>query len=69
MINAEDQKIEVQCLEVTQPIGTFYIGVMKHEDLVKISYADIRRLEVAKASMSECVFSFKRRMNIIPKYK
>ena len=57
MINAEDQKIEVQCLEVTQPIGTFYIGVMKHEDLVKISYADIRRLEVGDEKREVEVYS------------
>lgn len=57
MINVEDQKIEVQCLEVTQPIGTFYIGVMKHEDLVKISYADIRRLEVGDEKREVEVYS------------
>ncbi|MBK7107221.1 MAG: DGQHR domain-containing protein [Ignavibacteriae bacterium] len=45
MINAENQKIEIKCIEVNQPIGQFYIGVMKHQDLVKISYADIRRLD------------------------
>ena len=37
--------ISVHCLEVTQPIGTFYLGVMNARDLVKVSYADFRRIE------------------------
>jgi DGQHR domain-containing protein len=57
MIRSEDQKIEVKCLEVKQPIGTFYIGVMKHEDLVKISFADIRRLEVGNEKREVEVYS------------
>lgn len=57
MIKPEDQKIEVKCLEVKQPIGKFYIGVMKHEDLVKISYADIRRLEVGDEKREVEVYS------------
>ena len=39
------QEISFQCLRCNQPIGEFYIGVMDHEDLIKISYADIRRLQ------------------------
>ena len=41
----QNPKIEFSCLRVRQPIGDFYIGVMNNDDLVKISYADIRRLE------------------------
>ena len=40
-----NQKISIPCLESTQPIGTFYIGVMEAEDLIRIAYADVRRLE------------------------
>lgn len=36
--------IKFQCIEARQPIGTMYIGVINHEDLVTISYADVRRL-------------------------
>lgn len=43
---ASDQKIVIKCLKVKQPIGEFYIGVISHADLVTISYADIRRLEL-----------------------
>jgi DGQHR domain-containing protein len=57
MISAEDQKIEIKCLEVKQPIGTYYVGVIKHEDLVKISYADIRRLEVGDEKREVEVYS------------
>lgn len=37
--------ISFPCVEVKQPIGTFYIGVMAAADLVAISYADVRRIE------------------------
>lgn len=37
--------IEFDCIKITQPIGTFYIGVIDSSDLLKISYADIRRIE------------------------
>jgi DGQHR domain-containing protein len=57
MINAADQKIEIRCLEVKQPIGKYYVGVIKHDDLVKISYADIRRLEVGDEKREVEVYS------------
>lgn len=38
-------RITFRCLEVIQPIGTFYIGAIDSADLVAISYADIRRIE------------------------
>lgn len=41
----ENEYISFNCFKVHQPIGEFYIGVMSHKDLMKISYADIRRLE------------------------
>jgi DGQHR domain-containing protein len=40
-----DNFIEFPCLEVTQPIGTFYLGKIDTEELVSISYADVRRPE------------------------
>ncbi|HLP53545.1 MAG TPA: DGQHR domain-containing protein [Fluviicola sp.] len=39
------QTISFKCLKCKQPIGEFYIGVMNHEDLISITYADVRRLE------------------------
>ncbi len=40
-----EEKIHFKCLELIQPIGKFYIGVMGHKDLVNISFSDVRRLE------------------------
>ncbi len=34
----------INCLEIEQPIGKFYIGVMDAKDLFSISYADVRRI-------------------------
>jgi DGQHR domain-containing protein len=44
IVEMPNQTISIRCLEITQPIGTFYIGVMDAEDLVRISYADVRRI-------------------------
>ncbi|MEZ9723172.1 DGQHR domain-containing protein [Vibrio splendidus] len=38
------EKIELNAIEVTQPIGSFYIGVMNAEDLVSISFTDVRKM-------------------------
>jgi DGQHR domain-containing protein len=40
-----EPKIKMDCIEVTQPIGTFYIGSIDSSDLVRISYSDVRRIE------------------------
>jgi len=36
--------ISIKCLEIIQPIGTFYIGVIDARDLIRISYTDVRRI-------------------------
>lgn len=43
--NTRNGWIQIKCLEVTQPIGTFYVGVLNFEDLYKVTYTDIRRIE------------------------
>ncbi len=43
--SAPERWITFRCLEVRQPIGTFYVGVMAAEDLVSIAWADIRQLQ------------------------
>lgn len=40
---AELDPLEVKVFEVHQPIGAFYVGVMKASDLQLIAYADTRR--------------------------
>lgn len=37
--------ITFRCVEVKQPIGSFYIGAIESRDLVKIAHSDIRRIE------------------------
>lgn len=37
--------IYFKCLEVRQPIGTFYVGVMNFNQVTFISHADVRRIE------------------------
>ena len=41
----ELEYIEFKCIPVIQPIGEFYIGAINAQDLIKISYADVRRIE------------------------
>ena len=38
-------QIKFNCIEITQPIGTFYVGAIGSQELVRISYSDIRRME------------------------
>jgi DGQHR domain-containing protein len=48
MTDAQDSKpsvITCRCLEIAQPIGSFYIAVLASSDVVDISYADIRLIE------------------------
>lgn len=41
----DEPYVEFPCLEINQPIGVFYVGVIDAADLVEISYADVRRME------------------------
>ena len=36
--------VSLKCLPVEQPIGVFYIGAMDADDLVAISWTDVRRI-------------------------
>lgn len=40
-----EQFIEISCIELKQPIGSFYIGSINWDDLERISYSDVRRIE------------------------
>ncbi|MBC2579170.1 DGQHR domain-containing protein [Clostridium sp. DJ247] len=37
--------IKFKCIEVNQPIGTFYIGCMSYNQLINISYSDMREIQ------------------------
>lgn len=39
-----DEWLSIKCLEITQPIGKFYVGVMDSKDLIHISFADVRSI-------------------------
>jgi len=40
-----DQYISIKCIQITQPIGLFYIGVINWKELKIIAHSDIRRIE------------------------
>lgn len=42
---ANEEYIYFKCLEVQQPIGSFYIGAIPFGQVTFISYADVRRIE------------------------
>ena len=44
MDSADVSWVEVRYLEVEQPIGRYYVGIIDHLDLIAISYSDIRRI-------------------------
>jgi len=46
---------EVKTLEVTQPIGTFYICKLSPEQITSISHTDVRRLEGKKRDVEEYI--------------
>ncbi len=37
--------VDFKCMEIKQPIGTFYSGRMRSQDLIDISFADVLRIE------------------------
>jgi DGQHR domain-containing protein len=42
----DTQYFDIDCLIANQPIGSMYVGVMNSDDLIKISFADVRRMEL-----------------------
>lgn len=68
----ENNYIEIKCLEVTQPIGKFYVGVINYDEFIKISFVDIRRM-VSRDTELETYMGIQRtldtgRVNKIKKY-
>ena len=61
---AKTPEITCRCLQITQPIGTFYIGVLDSSDVVDIAYADIRLIESGEREI-EAVSGIQR--NLSPK--
>jgi len=40
-----DRRLDVRSIKISQPMGEFYIGVIKNKDLREITYSDVRRME------------------------
>jgi DGQHR domain-containing protein len=55
MIEVQEPKVVIDCLEVTQPIGKFYIGVIDYTELEFISMVDVRRLKDDKREVEEYI--------------
>ena len=45
--------MKIKCLEITQPIGTFYIAVVNAYDLCEISYSDIRDIAYKEGELDK----------------
>jgi DGQHR domain-containing protein len=39
------RQISIPCIEINQPIGTFYIASIDHRSLLEITHVDVRRIE------------------------
>jgi DGQHR domain-containing protein len=55
--------IELKCLEIEQPIGTFYVGKIDWTDLLKISYSEKRRILDEEKNETESYFGIQRELS------
>lgn len=55
--------INIKCIEVIQPIGTFYIGAINWLDLMEIAWADIRRIIKEEKNEVEQYFGIQRELS------
>ncbi len=69
----KNDHIQVNCLELTQPIGTYYVATMDWQQLESIAYSDIRRIIEEKGGHRKQYLGIQRelredRVNEIAKY-
>lgn len=55
--------IKSKFIKVKQPLGDFYIGKMKFGELLKIAYADVRRIERDEQTGYESYFGIQRNLS------
>ncbi|RNL55589.1 DGQHR domain-containing protein [Pedobacter jejuensis] len=55
-----DQYISIKCIQITQPIGLFYVGVIDWKDLKTIAYSDIRRIENEEKNTTDTYLGIQR---------
>lgn len=58
----EDKWLRFPCIQISQPIGDFYIGVIDSKDLVRISFADRRTIHEGKREI-EVVSGIQRQLS------
>ncbi len=59
----ENNRIKISCLEVTQPISTFYIGKIDWKDLLKIARNDIMRIRQEGEGAIDGYFGIQRELS------
>jgi len=52
-MSVDKEFISFKCLQVSQPIGNFYIGVIDSRDLVRIAFADVRKIAQEERSVDK----------------
>ena len=60
---ANQEYISLSCIEITQPIGSFYIAVIDWRILRQIAYADIRRIEKGEGKNVETYLGMQRTLS------
>lgn len=55
MIQEKSQWLTFPCLEMHQPIGTFYVGVLQAKRLGRLSFVDRRQLELGERELDKYV--------------
>ena len=55
--------IKSNFIKVSQPLGDFFIGKMRFEELLKISFADVRRIERDEQTGYESYFGIQRKLS------
>lgn len=60
---ANQEYIPLPCIEIIQPIGSFYIAVIDWKSLKTIAYADIRRIEAGEGKGVETYLGIQRTLS------
>jgi DGQHR domain-containing protein len=59
----KNNNVEIQCIEVVQPIGRLYVGKISWSDLLAISYSDIRRIQSEEEGTIESYLGIQRELS------
>ena len=59
----ENKFIEIDCIEIYQPIDTFYVGKIKWQDLLKIAARDIERIRMEGEGDIDGYFGIQRELS------